>query len=50
MTALAVASPDDHASPELVRVAHTPSARYLLWYTMTTIIVIVFVMVVKPLS
>ena len=50
MEALAIASPDDGASAELLATAHARSARYLLPYTMTMIVVFVFLMVVKPLS
>jgi hypothetical protein len=50
MDELAVASPDDHASAQLLAVARSPSARYLTWYTITMIVFFVFLMVTKPFS
>ena len=50
MDQLAVASPEDQASVELLATAHAPSARYLTWYTITMVIVFVFLMVTKPFS
>jgi len=50
MDALAVASPDAQASPELLAEARAPSARYLTWYTIAMVIFFVFLMVTKPFS
>jgi hypothetical protein len=50
MDELAVASPDDRASFELLAVARAPSARYLTWYTVAMIVFFVFLMVTKPFS
>ena len=50
MEALAIASPDGHASAELLATTHAPGARFLLPYTMIMIVIFVFLMVVKPLS
>ena len=50
MEALAIASPDDRPSAELLATAHARGARLLLPYTMTMIVFFVFLMVVKPLS
>ena len=50
MDELAIASPDDHASVQLLAVAGSPSARYLTWYTIAMIVFFVFLMVTKPLS
>jgi len=50
MDELATASPEDHASPDLLAVASSPSARYLTWYTIAMIVFFVFLMVTKPFS
>jgi hypothetical protein len=50
MDELAIASPEDHASADLLAVANSPSARYLTWYTIAMIVFFVFLMVTKPFS
>jgi hypothetical protein len=50
MDELAIASPEDHASVDLLAVANAPSARYLTWYTIAMIVFFVFLMVTKPFS
>jgi len=50
MDELAIASPEDQASLDLLAVANSPSARYLTWYTIAMIVFFVFLMVTKPFS
>jgi hypothetical protein len=50
MDELAIASPDERPSGELLATALAPSARYLTWYTIAMVVFFVFLMVTKPFS
>jgi Predicted integral membrane protein (DUF2269) len=50
VTSMARTAPDGPASTELSAVLHERAAGLLQWYTVTAVVVLVFIMVVKPFS